>query len=199
LTCWFLEKLVSPNTYLKRYTTLNVLFGCFETKKYDSNIINTFFHIWVTKQQLSWSRLSEILTFLALIHIISNCFLKVVFCSLLLYFHINNSFISISSAAKVTSFATILFNHFPFWINFHKHNIFLFSLLMQTRPIGVGQGFSTFWYSRTPKSGLYPSMYPEIKIVPPLHTPQITHSSQINLFWVVFKNWRTPFELLMYP
>jgi hypothetical protein len=30
--------------------------------------------------------------------------------------------------------------------------------------IAVAQGFSTFWYSRTPKSDLNPYAYPQIKI-----------------------------------
>jgi hypothetical protein len=34
-------------------------------------------------------------------------------------------------------------------------------------PDALGQGFSTFWYSRTPKSKLYPSAYPHPLRVPP--------------------------------
>jgi hypothetical protein len=38
--------------------------------------------------------------------------------------------------------------------------------------IYVVQGFSTFWYPRTPKSKLYPSAYPLIRIICPLLTPK---------------------------
>ncbi len=37
---------------------------------------------------------------------------------------------------------------------------------------GLDQGFSTFWCSRTHKSGLYPSSYPQIRIASPLRTPK---------------------------
>ena len=43
------------------------------------------------------------------------------------------------------------------------------------------QGFSTFWYSRTPKSKLYPSVYPI-----PFAYPQIQNSTQISFIWVRF-------------
>ena len=51
--------------------------------------------------------------------------------------------------------------------------------------------------------------YPQLRIVPlwvppnqncnPFAYPQIKNSTQINLFWVGFKIWRTPCELLAYP
>ncbi len=36
----------------------------------------------------------------------------------------------------------------------------------------LSEGFSTFQYSRTPKSKLCPSAYPQIRIVPPFITPK---------------------------
>jgi hypothetical protein len=53
------------------------------------------------------------------------------------------------------------------------------------------QGFSTFWYSRTPKSKLYPSAYPQIRIVSPLRTPQ-KNSTQISFIWVSFFKFCVP-------
>ncbi len=41
-----------------------------------------------------------------------------------------------------------------------------FCKIAQENKKALGQGFSTFWYSRTPKSGLYPFAYPQIRIVP---------------------------------
>jgi hypothetical protein len=45
----------------------------------------------------------------------------------------------------------------------------------------LNQGFSTFWYSRTPKSKLYPSAYPVL-----FAYPQIKNSTQISFIWVRF-------------
>jgi hypothetical protein len=39
------------------------------------------------------------------------------------------------------------------------------------RTYDLEQGFSTFWYLCTPKSKLYPSPYPQIRLVSPSHTP----------------------------
>ncbi len=36
----------------------------------------------------------------------------------------------------------------------------------------LNQGFSTFWYARTPKSEFHPSAYPQIRIVSSSRTPK---------------------------
>jgi hypothetical protein len=56
------------------------------------------------------------------------------------------------------------------------------------------QGFSTFWYSRTPKSKLYPSAYPH-----PLPYPQIKNSTQISFNWVRFFEFCVPLWALCVP
>ena len=52
---------------------------------------------------------------------------------------------------------------------------------MTLNGIPLDQGFSTFWYSRTPKSKLYPSAYPH-----PLRVPPNKNSTQISFIWVRF-------------
>ena len=51
----------------------------------------------------------------------------------------------------------------------------------------VKQGFSTFWYPRTPKSQLYLSVYPKIRIVCPLRTPKSKILPKRASFEWVFK------------
>jgi hypothetical protein len=46
----------------------------------------------------------------------------------------------------------------------------------------IEQGFSTFWYLRTPNQECTPLRTPKSKMVPPSRTPQIKNSTQINLF-----------------
>ncbi len=53
------------------------------------------------------------------------------------------------------------------------------------------QGFSTFWYSRTPKSELYPSTYPQIRLMSP---SQKLYPNKLHLSGFAY-----PFGLLMYP
>ena len=62
------------------------------------------------------------------------------------------------------------------------------------------QGFSTFWYLRTPKSKLYPSAYPQIRIASPSCTPK----SKILPKWASFECFFvfvlcTTCKLLTYP
>ncbi len=63
----------------------------------------------------------------------------------------------------------------------------------------LDQGFSTFRYPRTPKSKLYPSVYPQIKIICPSRTPKskiLPKRASFEHFFFIF---RTPCYLLTYP
>jgi len=88
---------------------------------------------------------------------ISNYFLKLVFCSLLLHFYsnINNSIHSVNSAATVTSmklFATILINQFPFWLILCL--LFLSILLIGLGKNWMGVRISNYTFT---KNGFNPS------------------------------------------
>ncbi len=54
------------------------------------------------------------------------------------------------------------------------------------------QGFSTFWYPGTPKSKLYPSAYPQIRIICPSCTPQNQKFYPKGLLLSVFLNFAYP-------
>ncbi len=56
----------------------------------------------------------------------------------------------------------------------------------------LGQGFSTFWYSRTPKSMLYPYAYPQIKIWYKLYPldKKIANKQQLLVYFKYMKDLR---------
>ncbi len=63
-----------------------------------------------------------------------------------------------------------IWNHYLSVASRYSGHCLLGSQIM--RSIGLWQGFSTFWYPRTPKSKFYPSAYPQIRIVCPSRTPK---------------------------
>jgi hypothetical protein len=56
----------------------------------------------------------------------------------------------------------------------------------------IGQGFSTFWYPRTPKIKIVPLCVPPNQNCMPFAYPQIQNSTRKGLFWAGFFNFAYP-------
>jgi hypothetical protein len=85
--------------------------------------------------------------------------------------------------------------------NCNQHETRLFFQITFCRSIickkGQTQGFSMFWYLGTLKSKLYPSAYPQIRLVSPLRTPSSNKLHTCGFFNFAYPS-RTPCGLFTY-